>query len=1085
MSSTGKKEYSLKINGVVQSITDVTKLETVLKRLDTAVEAVNTAEVKATKTTSARAKGLTEEEKAVLKLAATQKKIEQANNDANRAQIEANVTLRERTREVTRSIQISNLAEGSIKQMGMTLTDLRNQYESLSQAERTNMEIGGEILGQIQALDSQYKRLRESTGNFRDSVGNYEKASQGLSQLSEGLRGASQGSAGLASNFLASEAVLDAFGDTTEKAAKGTEQLEGIVATAGKVQAVYTAVVKERVIQEKAGAVLDAVRTIQIRARAAAEAQATKGTIAATVAQAIFNAVASANPYVLLALAIVAVGAALYAFSKNSENAAEQQQKLNDLQAVWLDRLDEEARKTRENSNIRVSNLERYLKVSQAADESLEKTRKLEDDIARERVLNNARLTGFYYEELQNLDANRKALNAYKTVLLELQKAQASGDSSLRIDIDLDGKTEKVDVEDALKSVQAAVDNADRKVKVALDLQTEKADLQAEAAVRAEERAKEDREILKKAQDLAKERKSLELAAQRAEIDARLKLIESSYEQARATTKESYRRQIEDLNLQLENETKLTVKARQYINSQIKSLQKLQNKELLALANEQARRELETQRQLEDSRAALELGQFDRRRAEIDTQYERSTQDLKKRLEDDKSLTQAQQKAITEIILNAEKERDNSVNALVAEDLQKRTDLELSALDIRLDAVRNKVGDLVKRDKDGLKLIDVAATKQNFETINQALGEYVADIKDYQDDLTTANKATLSTLKEGTPEYEAEVQKYAVAMENATEKIKAAQKEQVANTKATNQTQIEYYKDLFDKIGEYASTGAETVGAIFDTWNMGLQVQLDDLNKSLDQINDRYAEAQAQREAAVKNVQELEAEIQAASGGTSEALQQQLSDAMAARNEANREEQRLAKEKEKREAEIAKKEKQIRRNDLIAGIAQAFANTALGVTKALSLVWPLNLIVGGIVGAAGALQIGIMTKQLTKLERGGEIKGPLHRDGGVPIGLGYEAEGGEFMTNRKSYAQNKALVNFINDTPRAITASDLVGILPPETTPNVIVRNNSNSDDRVVEAIRQIDFKPQVGVKDILDVSDEVTTVRDLAGFES
>ena len=58
----------------------------------------------------------------------------------------------------------------------MQLTDLRNEYESLSEEQRNNVEIGGELLARIQSLDENYKRLRESTGNFHDSVGNYQKS---------------------------------------------------------------------------------------------------------------------------------------------------------------------------------------------------------------------------------------------------------------------------------------------------------------------------------------------------------------------------------------------------------------------------------------------------------------------------------------------------------------------------------------------------------------------------------------------------------------------------------------------------------------------------------------------------------------------------------------------------------------------------------------------------------------------------------------------------------------------------------------------------------------------------------------------
>ncbi|MFK2394780.1 hypothetical protein ACIXOK_02805 [Bacteroides fragilis] len=60
---------------------------------------------------------------------------------------------------------------------------------------------------------------------------------------------------------------------------------------------------------------MDSVRTTQIKAKTAAEALSTKGTIAATAAQKVFNVVASANPYVLLATALVTVVGALYLFA--------------------------------------------------------------------------------------------------------------------------------------------------------------------------------------------------------------------------------------------------------------------------------------------------------------------------------------------------------------------------------------------------------------------------------------------------------------------------------------------------------------------------------------------------------------------------------------------------------------------------------------------------------------------------------------------------------------------------------------------------------------------------------------------------
>jgi len=67
--------------------------------------------------------------------------------------------------------------------------------------------------------------------------------------------------------------------------------------------------------------------TAAIAIRTAAEGKSVIATKAATAAQMAFNAVAKANPYVLLATAIVGVGAALWAFSGKSDEATEAQKK--------------------------------------------------------------------------------------------------------------------------------------------------------------------------------------------------------------------------------------------------------------------------------------------------------------------------------------------------------------------------------------------------------------------------------------------------------------------------------------------------------------------------------------------------------------------------------------------------------------------------------------------------------------------------------------------------------------------------------------------------------------------------------------
>lgn len=1082
MATTGKKEYTLKINGIDTAVKDVTTLETAVNSLDTSLNKVSNISVKVTGTAKERTKTLTEEEKAEQKLINTIDRVVQARSDANKAQIEANIAAREAQREVTREIQIRQQADGSIKQMGMQLTDLRNKYEGLSRAEREDLAVGGELLQQIQALDAEYKALRESTGNFRDSVGNYEKALSGLGKVSEGIDGVTKSSMGLAQGLLGANALMGMFGEQTEEDAKRAQQLQKIIALLSIAQQVNTNVLKEGIVQNKLAVVTDTIRTTQIKAKTAAEAASTKGTVAATIAQRIFNAVASANPYVLLALALVAVGAALFAFASNTDNAADKQKKLNDLQSNYLDTLDDGANKTKEVSNERVAALERQLKILEAQGAKQEEIRKVEDQIAAERRRNNAYLRGYYAQEIHDLDENKTKIDELREKLRELQRDKLEGKGKVKIEID--GKTSKVKVDEAIDAIQGQIDNLGRTVQIATELTTEDADLQAEELVRKAKREKEDKDRAKTATEAAKKRADTELSIVRAAEDARIKLIQDSNEQTRKTLALTYDRQIEDLRKRLTTEKDLTVKARAALNETIASLEKQKGLDLEKLEKEQANRTLALQQELEDSRIALIVGNYDRQTAEVNLQYDRQIEAYKKRLDEDKTLTEEQQKQITELILNAQKARGIALARLTSEQLNQQADQQLTAVEDALKKVENKIGEVVVRNKTGLELIDVEATRKNLAATNAALDEYIAGLKKYLDEVKKAHEATLATLQEGTPEYEAELQKYARTVEDVTRRIKNAQKDQADNTKKSAGVQVEALRDLFGKIAEYADAAAMAVTSVMDTWNMGLHVQIDDLNEQLDALNERYEEAQKQREDAVKNVENIEAQLQAATGGTTEALKSQLQDAMHARAEAEREEKRLAKEKEKLEADVAKKEKQMRRNDLISKIAQGFANTALGVTQALSLVFPLNFVVAGLVGAMGLVQTGIMTKQLTKLADGGEIIGPSHANGGVPIaGTNYEVEGGEFVVNKRSYGANANLVNFINDTPRAITAADLLGVVPGDTTPVVIADAGRASEDRIVEAINGINFQPVVSVTDINDVSDEVVTVKDLAGF--
>lgn len=1105
-----KKEYAIKINGVTTSIKDVTKLEAALKSLEaqaartiTLPKGGDTAQ--ASKQT---AKALTDEEKAAKRLADTKKRLAQVDGEVNRAQIAATQALRERTREVSREIAVNELAEGSIKQMGMQLTDLRNEYYDLSEAERENVALGGQLLTKIQALDKEYKTLKESTGDFRDSVGNYEKALGGLEKLDKGLGDVGNQVNGLSSAFAGNNQMLSLFGAVSSTTEEAQKELAKIIAIVTVAQAVNSAVTGENSIAKVVNTAVTKTQTIQENARTIATTLSTRSTIAATVAQRAFNIVASANPYVLLALALVAVIGALVAFSDSTSDATEEQKKLNDQQSIFLDFLDAEGAKLKLVSDARIAALERQRKLSAVNVGNLKQTRQLEDDIYREKLMQNARLIGLYHREIESLEENRRKLEIYLNMVRDLRLAEARGDNSIELDIDLNGKAEKVNVAEALETVQKNVDGLNRKIELAVRLKTEEADLLAEPTLTKALRAKEDKdaaerraEDAKRAREEAKrkaeearknaqERAALELEAQRAAEDLKLRLAGESLEAQRRLIQTEYARQQQDLKIRLKNDEKLTVSARKAINAQIIALGQVMAQELAKLDEEVAAKNEATARLREDQETALIRGSAERRIQEVNFLYDRQIDDISRRLRTEKDLTTQQRQDLLAMQKNYAEQQSRDMDAILTEGLNRRAALEIQTADSTLKAVQNKIGEVVARNESGVfqGVIDPVKTRENLASVNLSFDDYIAKLNEYRTSLTAAHKSTLAGMQAGSIEYREEVQKYAVASEEVTQRIREAQKAQKENTKMFSRTTAEYYRDLFGKIAEYAELGTIAVQSVMDTLNMGIQASLDSLNDQLTTTDEHYEEAKNKRERYAADVQAIEEKVQSATGATAEALRAQLQDAMHYRDEAAREEARLAKEKEKLNADIAKKEKQMKKNDLIGKIAMGIANTAQGVTQMLSLAWPLNLIMAAIVGVAGGAQVAIMSRQLAKLADGGEIVGPSHANGGVNIMIdgkpSYEAQGGEFMVNDKSYGANKALVNFINDNPYGITAADLAGIVPGfDNVPVTVSEINGNSNADVVEAINGINFEPVVSVTDIQDVTKDVTTVKDLAGF--
>ena len=576
--------------------------------------------------------------------------------------------------------RLNQSAEGSYNRLSAQYSINKIYLNNMTVEEREATEEGRKLVAETKAIYEEMKRLQEETGKTSLNVGNYSDAAKGLTtqienqtkQLAllrlEGKQGTAEYqqlsketailrdavidataeitrmasdtsnldavlsfAAGASGGFAAFTGAMELFGSESEEVQEAQKKLQAAIAITTGIQAIQNAV-------QKQSAIMLGISRLQMAALSKAQIynrlvtmQGTKATLAATIAQKAFNLIAAANPYVLLALALVTVVGALVLFASNTDKSAKNQQKLNEAQKVWLDYLETEATEMNRVSNERVAQLNRELNIAKARNASLSETRKIEDEILAERTKAHNKSVGFYGQELDDLEANRAKLKQLNDMLVQLNNAKARGDKKVYIDVDLDGKIDKVKVDEAIEAVQGQIDNTRRAVDIAVNLKTEGADLDAERKILAAQRLQENRDAAKAETDILRKAE-----------DVRIALIINTFDQQRAQRQAANARAIADIQLQLRTEINLTVKARKALNEQIVLLREQLAVDMVDIANQQRAAELSAQRTTQDAQIALMKEGAEKQREQLRVEYERQIQDINIRLETERGLTQKQ-----------------------------------------------------------------------------------------------------------------------------------------------------------------------------------------------------------------------------------------------------------------------------------------------------------------------------------------------------------------------------------------------------------------------------------------------------------
>lgn len=1061
-------EYSIVINGVTRSIKETESLASAVERLEEATRELDATQQQGTQATTKRTAALTGEQKAAAKLEASRKRLASLDSEANKEQLRVNQAIRQRQQELARQIQIEELEEGSLKRLRLEAAALNEEYIRIGNSTPERAAQQEETGRRLDEIRDKIKSLAEAAGDYRDSVGNYEKAGEALKPFVAGLDTASKASMGLAQALMTGNQLMMLFGDDSEETAEQAAALSRILATLSLIQGINNNLLRDGIASGKASIIVTKTQTIQTRAKAAAEALATKNTLAATVAQKAFNIVAAANPYVLLALAIVSVVGALALFVTRSEDATKQQKRDNEQRSIALDLLDKQTQALNEASAKRVSSIEREIAVleAQGASEETIAAKRREILEERERALKESEQLN--QSAVASLSANLKEAAAYEEKIARLESNIAGGELAVAT---------RKRAEKNLEVFKGYLENLRKEIARGEQVVNERAALETDKAVEAA-----------RARQRARAASDATLKEVREAQDARLRLVRDAYKRERIEAGAAYTRQIEDLRTRLAREADLTATARAAIEDRIASLREEGRRKLLDIDKAYRARLLAQVAEAEDAEITLERDGYERRRLEMEAQQARERAALEQNIADEATYTEDERAAMTRKLRALEEQWARERTELVTEEANRRYELELSAAELffaRYQSLRER---LVVRRNGGTGLIDAETTKEEYNKAIAMAGEYVAKLQGLRQGEDEQHARNLKGLQAGSTEYEEEMQRHERAVLDITDKIGDAQAEQTGLTQERDRVSLEYYGELSAKINEVAQQilqiGAGVSQAIGDV----LQMQIDAINEQIETIDERIEESVKVREAATERIEELEERMRTAQAGTAEALRVQLQEEMANREAAARQENRLAREKERLEKEAARKEKQAQRAEMLVNIASGIANTAVGATAALKMGPIIGPILAAMISALGAVQVGIMTAQLAKLRDGGMLYGPSHEGGGMRIaGTNIEVEGGEFVENRDSTRHNRALIEYINDAgrSRALTLADLAGIIPTGgPDPGLRVPALQDRTDEIIEALGGIELRPVVAVTDIIDRTAEVVSVRDLAGYD-
>ena len=319
-------------------------------------------------------------------------------------------------------------------------------------------------------------------------------------------------------------------------------------------------------------------------------------------------------------------------------------------------------------------------------------------------------------------------------------------------------------------------------------------------------------------------------------------------------------------------------------------------------------------------------------------------------------------------------------------------------------------------------------------------------------------------------------------------------KEQLDKTKETLETEANNISSMLSSIFEQTASSymgmingwVSSIGSLLSTMNETQMIlidnQLAEIERQLEIQQDAYEEAEEAAQSHKDKMNDIEEELADARGSRKQFLLETLAAQQNAYLEDLAAQQQAEKEKEKLEKKQQELEKKRKEQEKKSKIQQAIINTYAAVTNALAVPpWFVGLALSAVALAMGMAQVSAI-KSTPVYREGGLLQGASHEQGGVKVlGGRAEVEGGEYIVNKKTTAQNLPMLEYVNSQKRPLNIDDMYEFFSKK---NKRVSFNKSMIGKYEDGgqLPTLDGNPTENIQQVLTVNDRpvVVDVRDI-----